>query len=314
MIDVSIILVNYNTQSLTVDCINSIVNNTTNISYEIIVVDNDSTDGSKDTLSKDGRIKFVESGDNGGFGKGNNLGVSCSSGKYIFLLNTDTILINNAVKILYDYCESQSNENLGVIGSWLLKPNMSITTSCAKFPSVLSTWEHLLRYIRITNDYNTIKYNQKNKISVDVDIVSGANMFLRSDVFMSVQGFDEDYFMYTDEVDLQYRIYQKGYINKVIEGPKIIHLEGRSSGSNDSKKASFFVIYSMRRGRCLFFKKHKSILSRLLVFMLDLPIELILVFKDKRFKNKKLVYLELYKLLLPFTKVTPQIKEKSFYN
>ncbi len=309
--DVSIILVNYNTKKLTLDCINSIVSKTRDLTYEIIVVDNDSTDGSKEDLSIDGRIVFIESGENGGFGKGNNIGANIATGKYLFLLNTDTLLLNNAIKMLFDYCELNSDMNLGVVGTWLLKPDLSLTTSCAAFPSVLSTWKHLLRYVNIVGDYTKRKYKQGDEVKVGV--VTGANMFVRRDLFLSVHGFDEDFFMYTDEVDLQYRICQKGYINKIIREPKIIHLEGSSSGSKNATKASFFVMYSMRRGRSLFYRKRKSLFERFLVFLLDFPIEFILIIKDRRFKNKIIKYLNLYRILLPFTKVVPQVKDKSFY-
>lgn len=310
--DVSIILVNYNTKSLTLECVNSIVSKTNDLSYEIIVVDNDSTDGSKELLSKDQRIIFVESGTNGGFGKGNNIGVSVASGKYLFFLNTDTFLLNNAIKDLFDYCETHSNDNLGVVGSWLLKSDKTVTTSCAAYPSVWSTWKHLFRYFHINQDYTKSKYS--NKKAVDIEVVTGADMFIRKDVFISVNGFDEDYFMYTDEVDLQYRIIKKGYINKIIQGPQIIHLEGSSSGSKNATKASFFVMYSMRRGRSLFYRKNKSLFQCFLVALLDFPVELILLLYDnRRFKNRRWEYLKLYKLLFPFFKIPPQIKDKSFY-
>ena len=97
--DVSIIIVNYNTKKLTSDCINSIYEKTTGIRFEVIVVDNNSSDGSQDLFFFDFRIKFVEAGENLGFGKANNKGVEIASGKYVFFLNSDTILVNNAVKL-----------------------------------------------------------------------------------------------------------------------------------------------------------------------------------------------------------------------
>ena len=98
--DVSIIIVNYNTKNLTLQCIDSIYEKTIGVSFEIIIVDNNSTDGSQELLSQDNRIVFVEAGENLGFGKANNLGVEKSNGKFIFFLNSDTILVNNAINII----------------------------------------------------------------------------------------------------------------------------------------------------------------------------------------------------------------------
>ena len=99
--DVSIIIVNYNTKDLTKKCIESVIKYTTNILYEIILVDNASMDGSKELFEKDIRIKYIYNSTKDGFGKANNLGLKYSSGKYVFLLNSDTILMNNAVYQFY---------------------------------------------------------------------------------------------------------------------------------------------------------------------------------------------------------------------
>lgn len=97
--DVSVIIVTYNTLALTRDCIDSIFRHTANVQFEVIVVDNASEDGSYDYFSKDRRIIYVYSQENMGFGRANNLGLEYASGEYIFLLNSDTYLKNNAIKI-----------------------------------------------------------------------------------------------------------------------------------------------------------------------------------------------------------------------
>ena len=114
--DVSIIIVNYNTKDLLCQCVDSIYDKTSNVEFEIIVVDNDSSDGSKELFIKDKRIRFIEAGGYLGFGKANNLGVDAAKGKYVFFLNSDTILMNNAVKLFYDYCESHEKDRLGAVG------------------------------------------------------------------------------------------------------------------------------------------------------------------------------------------------------
>ena len=118
--DVSIIIVNYNTKDLTKKCIESVIKYTTNILYEIILVDNASMDGSKELFEKDIRIKYIYNSTNDGFGKANNLGLKYSSGKYVFLLNSDTILMNNAV---YQFYKAMENDGplvacMGCVGRY----------------------------------------------------------------------------------------------------------------------------------------------------------------------------------------------------
>lgn len=110
--DVSIIIVNYNTKKLTSDCIQSVIDKTLGIDYEIILVDNASTDGSKELFENDERIIYIYSDKNGGFGYGNNRGMEIAQGKYFFLLNSDTILLNNAVKEFFDYAECHGDKGL----------------------------------------------------------------------------------------------------------------------------------------------------------------------------------------------------------
>ena len=110
--DVSIIIVNFNTRQMTSECIDSIIEKTQGLEFEIILVDNASTDGSKEFFEKDERITYIYSEKNGGFGYGNNLGMKVAKGKYFFLLNSDTLLINNAVKEFYDYAEKDDKKRV----------------------------------------------------------------------------------------------------------------------------------------------------------------------------------------------------------
>ncbi|MGL5902335.1 MAG: glycosyltransferase, partial [Cetobacterium sp.] len=121
---VSIIIVNYNTLELSKNSIESIFEKIQNIEYEIILVDNDSQDGSKEYFSKEyykSRIKLIQSEKNLGFGKANNLGINIAKGKYVFLLNSDTLLINNVIKILFDFMEK--NKSVGLAGANLYNEN-----------------------------------------------------------------------------------------------------------------------------------------------------------------------------------------------
>ena len=130
--EVSVIIVNYNTISLTKQCIVSIFRYTTGISFEVILVDNGSSHGSAELFSKDERIVFIPSSENIGFGRANNLAFLKSSGKYIFLLNSDTYLKNNAIGLFFDYAEHASSDN-ACLGSLLLDSKDCIVHSYGNF-------------------------------------------------------------------------------------------------------------------------------------------------------------------------------------
>ena len=133
-ISVSIIIVNYRTPSLTLACIDSIYAHTKGVDFEVIVVDNHSEDDSVERLSKDNRIILIESLRNGGFGYGNNLGMRVAHGKYFFLLNSDTLLVNNAIKEFYDYAESHEPKTL--YGCYLIGDVWYLSWVFSLFPRI----------------------------------------------------------------------------------------------------------------------------------------------------------------------------------
>ena len=137
---VSVIIVNYNTKELTKQAIRSVFDKTEGVEYEIIVVDNDSKDGSVEELKKtfQDKITVIESKENLGFGRANNLGIKQSKGKYVFLLNSDTELINNAIKIFYDYMEQ--NMQVGVCGGNLYNKNNEPATSYCMYKKSISSY------------------------------------------------------------------------------------------------------------------------------------------------------------------------------
>ena len=217
----SIIIVNYNTLQLTQNCIESIVEKTTGIEYEIIVVDNASTDGSCEMLSQDSRIKYIYSDCNGGFGYGNNRGMELAQGKYFLLLNSDTLLINNAVKAFYDYAESHHPKS--VYGCYLEGEDGSYRGSFHFFPAftIRQFFHRMIHRQNYTPDYT----------KKEVECICGADMFFHRSVVDAVGGFDENIFLYGEEGEWQYRMSLAGYKRMILNSPKIIHLEGKSSGS-----------------------------------------------------------------------------------
>lgn len=247
--NVSIVIVNYNTSDLLDKCIASVMEKTNDIVYEIIVVDNASSDNSVLMMKKKySTVKLIESKLNLGFGKGNNLGASFASGKYLFLLNTDTILINNAIKVLFDFMEMEVNQNVGACGGNLfnldLTPNFSYSLN---FPSLKNIFSYRSGLSFLQNNEN---FNTSDEIK-DVAIIIGADFFVRRKIFNEIGGFDPSYFMYVEDGDLCYRICQQNY--KIVSVPqaKIIHLQGKSS-------SNFFKLQMEYSGYLIFFKKHFS--------------------------------------------------------
>ena len=112
--DVSVIIVNYNTLALTQQCVDSIFEKTSGLDFEVIIVDNGSTDGSKETFSHDSRIQYIYSEENLGFGRANNLGAAHAKGDYLFFLNSDTYLVNHAISLLWEEMKHLNQENAKV--------------------------------------------------------------------------------------------------------------------------------------------------------------------------------------------------------
>lgn len=237
---VSIIIVNYNTKQITNNCLNSIKQYTENIDYEIILVDNASTDGSKEHFENRKDITYIYSKENLGFGRANNLGAKSASGEFLFLLNSDTILIENSIQKIYDfYIKYEKELKIGALGCLLVDENLVVNGYGDRFPSCKEEISNYLSRIPLLNFF--YKKNTKNKTDYlsneyfEIDYVIGADIFIRKEKFTEIKGFDEDFFMYYEESDLQKRIKTilnlKNYVHTKT---RIIHLED-ASGKNIKK-------------------------------------------------------------------------------
>ncbi len=248
--DVSVIIVNYNTGHLLRQALASIFDKTQDIEFEVIVVDNSSTDNSLE-ISRNcfPKVMFIKC-ENRGFGYANNEGVKYAKGKYLFFLNPDTILINNAIKILFDFMEK--NQKCGICGGNLFTEDSHETHSYKMFfPSIF--WElnlffkpGALEMLRYGKD---AKFNHSTK-PMRVGYITGADLMIRSNLFTALQGFDIDFFVYFEETELAYRVKKAGY--EVINVPEaeIIHLEGQSFSENWEKRIKMFL-----ESRKIFYRK-----------------------------------------------------------
>lgn len=253
--DVSIIFVNYKTKDLTINAINSVIEETEGISYEIFVVDNASNDGSIEAIEKEfPNINIIKSKINGGFGYANNLAIKQAKGKYILCLNTDTLLVNNAIKIMFDFMEKEENKNIGACGGFLVDNELTPIHCGGRLPSLKEIiWKLGLRQIFKNYYKNHISMNlisDEDNINKKVEYISGADIFFRKSVLDKVGLFDENFFMYYEETDLQYRMKSAGFGIKLVPDARIIHLEGKSENNNYKKKERF------KKSEIYYFKKH----------------------------------------------------------
>ncbi len=253
--DVSIIIVSYNTQQMLDDCISSIMAHTKDVEYEIIIVDNDSKDETCMMLeTKYPRVKLIKSRENLGFGRANNLGMQKAKGKYLFLLNSDTILLNNALKIFFDFAEN-SQLKIGALGAILKSPDGSNCHSFGKFLTLRGELRDVVaKYLKFLKDDSKFHPKSVDK-PMPVDYITGADMWVPQLVYKQLGGFDPSFFMYCEEVDWQRRMSDAGYVRLIINGPEIIHLEG-GSDKNKTNIWSATRLKNIQNSKRIYFRKY----------------------------------------------------------
>lgn len=254
--DVSVIIVNYNTCALTLQCLRTLYEETYGVSFEVIVVDNASKDDSVEKI----RLNFpevilIESPVNLGFGRANNKGVDVSQGKYLFFLNSDTILISNIIKTFFHYLEG--HPEYVSCGGNLLDARGRNSSSHGCFPSLMCEFSNIgfrIFYNRFYIQHLALGQTAYEGNISSVHYISGADMFIRKDIFQLLNGFDENIFMYYEETDLYYRMNQAGFKSCILPYACLIHLEG---GSFDGVKPLNLNRFKMiLESKLYFFRKH----------------------------------------------------------
>lgn len=240
--DLSIIIVNWNSREYLQKCIASILAWTNNANYEIVVIDGGSFDGCDEMLRRHyPQVRFIQSQKNIGFAKANNTAFRESRGRYILFLNPDTELINPVVNILFDYI--QKAPNAGAIGCKLLNADKTVQTSCLQaFPTILNQFldSELLRALWPRSPLwgNAPLFGVQIRPE-EVEAISGACIMVKRSLFEKVGLFSEDYFMYAEDLDLCYKIRQAGYTNYYIPDATVIHFGG---GSTEKSPSDFSVV------------------------------------------------------------------------
>lgn len=255
----SIIVVNYNTYTLTKQTIDSIVNYSYPFTYEIIVVDNGSQDGSAEQLEAlcQGdtcyqEVHLIKNQENLGFAKANNRGIRLSRGEYILLLNSDTQVARGCLEGCLHQITLQ--QKIGALGCKVILPDGTLDHACKRgFPTPQAALYYFLKW----DKKNPEKYGQYDALYLgedeagEVDVLTGAFMLMPRQVLDEVGLLDEAFFMYGEDIDLCYRIKAAGYTVFYEPSQQITHFKGGSS-----TKKRYKVIYDFHHAMWLFYKKH----------------------------------------------------------
>jgi GT2 family glycosyltransferase len=224
--DLSIVIITRNAQKLLGSCLKSVYQNTKKSSFEVIVVENASTDGTLEMLNQFPKIQIIKNQCNRGVGPARNQGMRLAKGRYILLLDADTTVIDNALDILVEYMDD--NPKVGICGPKLVGPTNELQLSCRRFPTVLTkilrraplsmAQHHLKEELLVDWDHNSIK---------EVDYIIGACQIIRKEAFQQIGYLDENIFYGPEDVDYCVRMWQKGWLVCYNPTALIMHHEQR---------------------------------------------------------------------------------------
>src|SRR3990170_171519 len=264
--DVSIIIVSWNTRDILRNCLASVFRNILESSCEVIVIDNGSSDGSVGMVQKDfPQVILIKNKENKGFAAANNQGIRIATGRYILLLNSDTIVLGDAISKTIQFADSEPQA--AVVGCQILNTDRTIQQSCFMFPSILNM---LLAITYMYKIFPRSKYLGRERMTWwdhsdlrEVDVLKGCFMLVRRESIEQIGVMDEQFFIYGEETDWCWRFKRAGW--KCIFAPvgQIIHLGGQSTRMQAGP-----MLLQLRGSLLLFFKKNKSSVEYLIACLL----------------------------------------------
>lgn len=269
MKDLSIIIVSYNTEALLQECLSSVFSAISKqISFEVIVVDNDSKDGSVEMVKKEfPQVVIIENKENMGFSKANNVGIKASFGKFVLFLNSDTVMKEYTIEVLLEFMEK--HPHTGACTCKLVMPNGQMDDACHRgFPTPWNAFSHFIGLSKIFpfttlfGGYN-LTYLNMNTVH-EVDALAGAFMLVRREAGEQVGWWDEDYFFYGEDLDFCYLLKQNGWKIFFIPSVTVLHYKGVSGGikkvskeiTTADKKTKRKVTKARFNAMRIFYKKH----------------------------------------------------------
>jgi len=261
MFDVSIIIVSWNTKKYLNKCLQSIYKTIHNLKFEVIVVDNDSDDSSPEMVKKDfPQVNLICAGSNLGFAKANNIGIKKSKGRYIVIMNSDVEILNNCLEIMYTYIDK--HPSIGILGPKILNPDKTLQRSFKKFPTL---WNNLCRACYLDKIFPHSKLFEGALITFfsiyiisNVDVLIGAFWLIRRESLDCVGLLDENFFMYSEDIDWCKRFKNVGWDVVYFPDAEIIHYGGGSSANAPIK---FYIEY--QRANLQYWKKHHHKFSQI---------------------------------------------------
>ncbi len=257
--DVTVIIVNYNTRQLLLNCLKSIYEQTQEITFEVIVVDNASVDGSVEAVTQAfPQVHLMANRKNLGFAAANNQGIRSSGGRYILLLNPDTVVLDRAIDKTVHFADH--NPDVAVVGCQVLENEATIQQTCFAFPSVLNLalattgLNRLFPHSRFFARPNMGWWDRDTQR--DVDVVSGMFFLVRRDAVQRVGLMDEDYFVFAEEADWCFRFHRAGWRCVFAPVAKIIHLDG---GGKSTSQVNVKMYVQLQKSLLIFFRKHRGL-------------------------------------------------------
>ena len=275
-LDISIIIVNWNTRDILRDCLRSVYEQTRDIRYEVIVVDNASSDSSVEMVGTDfPQAILIENSENCGFAAANNQGISIARGRYVLLLNSDTIVLDEAIQRTLIFADQQTET--AVVGCKVLNRDRTLQSTCFMFPSLLNLFlsaTYLYKVFPRSRFFGREQMTWWDRNDErQVDVVTGCFMLVRQEAIQKVRMMDERYFMYTEETDWCYRFKKAGWRIMFTPSAEIIHYGGQTT-----KKMADKLHLQLYGSKLIFMKLHGNGLRfhcvRLLIalfFLLRVP-------------------------------------------
>lgn len=256
-VDLSVIIVNWNTQELLRNCLNSVLRHVHNVSKEIIVVDNGSSDGSQEMVKREfAEVNLIETGENLGFSKGNNVGLLQAKGRYLLLLNSDTLMENDALSGLVNWMDMHLR--VGICGPKLLNKDGSTQPSSGYLPGLWSIGLNMCLPVHAIPGVNKftpalrVIYPEYYEKEHETGYVSGACFMIRRETYEQLGGLDENIFMYVEEVEMCKRAWDEEWEVWLVPQFEVKHLERGSSVSG--KKGAILGVY---KNLYYYFRKHE---------------------------------------------------------
>jgi GT2 family glycosyltransferase len=277
-VDLSIIIINWNSCAFLRDCLDSIMHNAPSFPYEVIVIDNASFDGSAEMVQNEfPQVRHIQSKENLGFSLGNNSAALKAKGRDLLFLNPDTKVLGNALSLMKECLDSAPDA--GIVGCHILNYDGSIQTSAVQaFPTILNQTldADLLRtWFPRSRLWGTAALFENRKTPAVVDTVSGACLMISRALFDRIGGFSTDYFMYSEDIDICHKAFLAGSKAYYLPTASIVHFNGQST----KKKPSYFGNIMQQQSRFLYFSKMRGKIyaecfrvSRLLVAFLRMAL------------------------------------------